>query len=63
MVLCAWGTIPYKVRPLKGRVAVVLATLKTLNVKPMALKVTPEGRPYHPLYLPYDLAPIPLPGF
>lgn len=53
-VICAWGVHG----ALYGRGRNVVAMLR--NTKPlMVLRITREGHPAHPLYLPKDLTPIP----
>lgn len=48
-VLCAWGT---NARGL-SRPREVLSLLRSLGVKPKALRLTDDGIPWHPLMLPY----------
>jgi hypothetical protein len=56
-VICAWGA---EARGL-ARPAAVLKLLRVEGVTPMALKLTDDGIPRHPLYLPYSCTPVPLP--
>jgi hypothetical protein len=53
-VICAWG----KHGALKGRGATVLEILRAAGVKPLALRLTKDGHPGHPLYLPADAEPM-----
>ncbi|MCY1169393.1 hypothetical protein D9M73_94210 [compost metagenome] len=55
-VICAWGSNA------KGlsRPAEVLAILKKMGRKPMALQINAGGIPAHPLMLPYTCTLIPL---
>lgn len=57
-VVCAWGTHG----ALRGRGARVLAMLREAGVEPHALRVSKDGHPCHPLYLPYSLEPVPMAG-
>lgn len=52
IVVCAWGTHGAK----WGRGAEVLAMLRTCT-NPHALRMTKDGHPSHPLYLPGNLIP------
>jgi len=52
-VLCAWGTHGARCRRDKAVIALLGATPLT------ALAVTRDGHPAHPLYLSYDLRPMP----
>lgn len=51
VVVCAWGTHGKHM----GRAKDVLKLLRPFACKLHALKVSINGEPYHPLYLPYDL--------
>lgn len=51
-VLCGWGN---NAEP--DRAHVVVRMLLDLDVELLALKLTAEGQPQHPLYLPYALTP------
>jgi len=51
LVVCAWGTHG----ALNGRAAHVLHLLKGTSVT--AIRISKEGFPEHPLYLPYALKP------
>lgn len=53
LVICAWGTDGAFLD--RGRV--VLARLRELDVRPTALRLTKDGHPSHPLYLPLSLRP------
>jgi hypothetical protein len=55
--ICAWGA---EARGL-ARPAAVLQLLHEEGTKPMALALTADGIPRHPLYLPYTCQPIALP--
>jgi hypothetical protein len=55
-VICAWGA---EARGL-ARPAAVLQLLRAEGATPMALKLTDDGIPRHPLYLPYSCTPVPL---
>lgn len=53
LVVCAWG----RDGCFRNRDADVLSILRRYDVPLTALKVSKDGRPYHPLYLPYELTP------
>lgn len=55
LVICGWG----EDGALMGRGDEMVAWLKILDVKPMALRVNESGMPGHPLYIPADACPIP----
>lgn len=55
LVIVAWG----QYGPLQHRAAVVLAMLREAGIALHALKVSKDGSPAHPLYLPYTLQPQP----
>lgn len=57
ILVCAWGT------PLRGhpRAAALLKMLREHGHEPHALKLTHDGIPHHPLMLPYELKPFPIP--
>lgn len=55
-VVCAWGSHGSYM----GQDETVLGWLQDELVTPMALKVTKQGHPGHPLYLKSDLEPEPL---
>lgn len=38
----------------RGGAAAVLTMLKAMHIEPWTFKLTTEGSPYHPLYLPYS---------
>lgn len=57
-VICGWGSNS----PRPERAAEVLALLRRVGKTPMALKINADGNPAHPLYLSYDLEPIPMEG-
>lgn len=51
IAICAWG-VNAKGRP--SRVADVVEILDSQNCRPMALRLTANGTPWHPLMLPYS---------
>lgn len=51
--VCAWGTHG----ALMNRGAEVKAMMLDLGIMPTVLKLSDDGHPYHPLYLPYSLEP------
>jgi hypothetical protein len=55
-VICGWGLHGKYL----GRNDEVLKWFLHYDVTPMALKITKDGHPYHPLYVSYDARPIPL---
>ena len=55
-IICAWGLHGAHL----GRNLEVLAWFQHYGVEPAALKVTKGGHPAHPLYLSYELNPVPL---
>lgn len=55
ITVCAWGNHG----SLGGRATHVAALLTKFGVTPQALRVTGQGMPSHPLYLPANLTPIP----
>jgi hypothetical protein len=54
-VVCAWGTGGGYLDQDKA----VLGWIRDLGVSPMVLKLTKYGHPFHPLYLPGNLTPMP----
>ncbi len=56
MVICGWG----KHGSLHGHGNFVLQRLRNNGVKPYALKLNKDGSPAHPLYIGYDVKPIPI---
>lgn len=56
LVICAWGNHG----ALHGRSRRVLTALYRLGISPRALGMTARGEPAHPLYLPQNLAPVPM---
>lgn len=52
-IICAWGQHKTAWRRSKR----VLELLRNNQVKPMALRVTRQGAPEHPLYIPADTVP------
>lgn len=53
-VIYAWGTNAEEKRPRE-----VDSIVRSLGVTPMALHITNDGHPGHPLYLPYETEPKP----
>lgn len=53
LVICAWGNDG----GYRGRAKEVLQMLRDSGVQPHMLRVSKEGQPEHPLYLPYELEP------
>jgi hypothetical protein len=43
-----------------GRNEEVLSWFRHYQLQPMALKITKDGHPSHPLYVSYDVVPTPL---
>lgn len=56
--VCAWGS---NARKHPQRVAEVVEILESQNCRPMALRLSDDGTPWHPLYLPYTSTLIDLP--
>lgn len=54
LVVCAWGNDG----ALFGRNREVLEILKPVHERLAALRLTNEGHPYHPLYVPYSVEPV-----
>lgn len=54
-VICAWGNHGMH----RGRGEEVLARLQQLRITPYYLRLTGQGCPSHPLYVPYDEPPKP----
>jgi hypothetical protein len=54
LVICAWGVHG----ALGGRAQRVAIKLAECGIKLHALKVSKQGYPCHPLYLPYSLQPV-----
>jgi hypothetical protein len=57
IVVCGWGNPAHK---LMERGPALLQLLRGNGVVPMALKVNRNGSPQHPLYIGYDVLPVPL---
>jgi hypothetical protein len=55
-IICGWGLHGQHLR----RNEEVLGWFRHYDVQPMALKITKDGHPYHPLYISYEAMPIPL---
>jgi hypothetical protein len=49
VVVCAWGNHG----GYRGQDVVVMGWLDDHGIEPMALRVSRQGEPYHPLYVPY----------
>jgi hypothetical protein len=61
LVICAWGQNARRNGRNLPRVAQVLGLIRTWSASgPMALRLSEDGTPWHPLYLPGDLTPVPL---
>ena len=56
-IICGWG----KGGKLFDRGTEVLALIREMGCVPQALKFNADGTPKHPLYLPYQLQPFPIP--
>jgi hypothetical protein len=56
IVICAWGA---NARGM-DRPRAVLEMLRARGIQPKALALTGDGMPRHPLYIPYDAAPVAL---
>jgi hypothetical protein len=56
LIVCAWG----KHGQLKNRGERVLETVRQSGKIPHALKLNGDGSPAHPLYIGYDVKPIPI---
>ncbi len=59
LVICGWGATVDRLDGAAARVARIVELAALVNVPLHALKVTQSGQPYHPLYLPGDLVPVP----
>lgn len=57
LILCGWGTHAAKVAPTRATTA--LALLQGGERRTYALAVNGDGSPKHPLYVGYDVQPIP----
>lgn len=55
-VICAWGTFAQG----HPRIREVLDILQLFGVQPLALELTAQGHPKHPLYIRADARPVPL---
>ena len=58
IVVCGWGLPGHK---LLERGPQVLRLMRAAGVVPFALHINADGSPCHPLYLSYELRPVPLP--
>lgn len=56
IVVCGWGE-PGNFR---GRGPKLLELMRGAGVRPHALKINASGAPQHPLYIGYDVMPVPL---
>ena len=54
MIICAWGAS----NPDIGRAVRVLRLVRSLGRRPHALRITKQGDPGHPLYIPDDAKPF-----
>ena len=57
-VICAWGVHGEH----RGQDVTVLVWLEGYGIRPLALGVTRDGHPKHPLYLPKSVEPMPFAG-
>ncbi|MBP0491519.1 DUF1643 domain-containing protein [Pararoseomonas indoligenes] len=57
-LIVAWGLPP---KPLRWRAAQLAALLAGAGARPMALRVTADGQPGHPLYIAGTTEPLPWP--
>lgn len=60
LVVCGWGRNVEDIPGGRARAADILRTIHRFK-QPHALKMTKGGHPQHPLYLPGDLVPEPMP--
>jgi hypothetical protein len=58
IVVCGWGNPGHE---LLGRGPKLLELMRANGIRPHALKVNANGSPQHPLYIGYDVLPVPLP--
>jgi hypothetical protein len=58
-VICGWGTKLPNAKHGVQRDIEVTRLLRSAGIKPMCLVLTKEGFPKHPLYVGYDVEPIP----
>lgn len=58
VVFCGWGVNARKLT----RPAEVLEIIRSAGKLPMALRLTADGVPCHPLMLPYDVKPVYMPA-
>lgn len=56
MVICGWG----KHGALNNHGKFMLMRMRNHGIKPHALKINKDGSPAHPLYIGYDVKPIPI---
>ena len=54
LVVCAWGNQATR----RSRAATVLRRLREIGIRPYTLRLSKQGQPCHPLYLPGNLTPI-----
>src|SRR6266446_6727088 len=57
-IICGWGAHG----AYRGRNQQMINLFEKHRITPMALKITKNGHPQHPLYLPYDAKPQPFIG-
>jgi hypothetical protein len=57
-VVCGWGANINRAVP--GREVQVLQLIQRAGREPLGFKLTKDGHPYHPLYIPFMLRPQPL---
>lgn len=58
LVVCGWGVHGEHMDQDRN----ILDWLNELGVEPLALGLTKDGHPRHPLYVPYSAEPVPFPG-
>lgn len=59
LLVCAWGLPP---KPLREKAESLLGTMLVEGLEPHALRLTKDGSPAHPLYLPASLRPFRIGG-
>lgn len=64
LVVAAWGEAGGTMRHgnAKPRWVRVLNLIQQSNRRLVALKLSKDGHPWHPLYVPYDVTPVPFEG-
>ncbi|NNM65029.1 MAG: DUF1643 domain-containing protein [Burkholderiales bacterium] len=58
IVICGWGTHG----ALRRRGDAVLRMLREAGITPHALRINADGSPRHPLYVGYEIRPVPMAG-